>query len=74
MPSSGKKMLNFLQFGRIFFQKFADRPSWDLASVANRPKFQPQSTNVALEKSQRPRKSADFSKYGRKRAELFYVC
>jgi hypothetical protein len=48
-------------------------------SVANRPKFLPQNTKVAPEKSQRPRKSAaefyvEFPKNGRKGAELLEVC
>jgi hypothetical protein len=45
-------------------------------SVANRPKFLPQTAKVAPQKSQRPRKSAakfsaDLPKNGRKGAELF---
>jgi hypothetical protein len=48
-------------------------------NVANRPKFVPQNTVVAQEKSQRPRKSAaefyaEFPKNGRKGAELLEVC
>jgi hypothetical protein len=47
-------------------------------SVANWPKFRPQNTKVAPEKSQQPEETAaeffaDFSKNGRKVAELFYV-
>jgi hypothetical protein len=48
-------------------------------SVANRPKFLPQNTKVAPEKSQRPRKSevefsAELPKNGRKEADLLKVC
>jgi hypothetical protein len=48
-------------------------------SVSNRPKFLPQNTKVAQEKSQRPRKSpaefyAEFPKNGRKGAEPLEVC
>jgi hypothetical protein len=45
-------------------------------SVANRPKFLPQNTKVAPEKSQRPRKSAakfyaEFPKLAEKRQNFF---
>jgi hypothetical protein len=70
---SFKKLDPFTCITRIFDP--TDSRGDVLSSVADRPKFQPQNTKVAPEKSLRPRKSAaEFSaelpKNGRKEAEL----